>query len=105
MRGAISTNDLLQYLNLVHYSIASVVHAENFFVILHNKDTDLFEEIYSVDQYDPPQPPSKLEKSISAYVYRTGKPLLLTQALFEELAERGEVELDGTNSSSWLGVP
>ncbi len=105
MQGAISTNDLGQYLNLVHHSVSSVIQAENFFVILHHKDTGLFEEIYSVDQYDEPQPPSKLEKSISAYVFRSGKPLLLTQALFQELASSGEVELVGRNSLSWLGIP
>jgi len=105
MRGAISTDDLLQYLNLIHHSVANVIRAENFFVIFHNEATGLFEEIYSVDQYDEPQPPAKLEKSISAYVFRSGKPLLLTQALFEVLVARGEVELVGTNSRSWLGVP
>jgi PAS domain-containing protein len=55
--------------------------------------------------YDPPQPPSWLEKSITAYVFRNGEPLLLTQAGFDELAARGEVELVGTDSASWLGVP
>src|SRR5258706_1921403 len=105
MGDAISTDDLLQYLNIVHHSIGNVIQAENFFVVFHNKVTGMFEEIYSVDQYDEPQPPSKLEKGISAYVFRSGKPLLLTQALFEEFVARGEVELVGKNSASWLGVP
>jgi PAS domain S-box-containing protein len=105
MRGAVSTNDLLEYLSLVHQSIAKMIQAENFFVILHNKDTGLFEEIYSVDEYDQPEPPSKLEKSISAYVFRSGESLRLTPALFDELVAGGEVELVGKNSASWLGVP
>ena len=65
----------------------------------------MFEEIYSVDQYDQPEPPSKLEKSITSYVFRTGEPLLVTQARFDELVAQGEVELVGTNSASWLGAP
>ncbi|HEU4746850.1 MAG TPA: PAS domain S-box protein, partial [Anaerolineales bacterium] len=65
----------------------------------------LFEEIYSVDQYDPPAPPAKLENSITSYVFRSGEPLLLTQQTFEELVARGEVKLVGTNSASWLGIP
>ena len=105
MKGAISITDLTEYLQLVHHSIARLIQAKNFFVVLHNKDTGLFEEVYSVDQYDPPQPPSKLEKSISAYVFRSGKPLILTQAVFDELAAQGAVELIGKNSPSWLGVP
>ena len=103
--GTATSKDLHELLGLIHRSIARVIFAENFFVILHNPDTDLFEEVYSVDQYDPPSLPFKLEKSISAYVFRTGNPLLVTQESFEELVTQGEVELVGTNSPSWLGVP
>ncbi|HET9906694.1 MAG TPA: PAS domain S-box protein [Anaerolineales bacterium] len=103
--GTASSKDLHELLGLIHRSIARVIFAENFFVILHNPKTDLFEEVYSVDQYDPPSLPFKLEKSISAYVYRTGEPLLVTQERFDELVKQGEMELIGTNSPSWLGVP
>lgn len=103
--GTATSKDLHELLGLIHRSVARVIFADNFFVILHNTDTDLFEEVYSVDQYDPPSPPFKLEKSISAYVFRTGDPLLLTQERFDELVEEGDMELVGTNSPSWLGVP
>ena len=103
--GTATSKDLHELLSLIHRAVARVIFAENFFVILHNPDTDLFEEVYSVDQYDPPSLPFKLEKSISAYVFHTGEPLLLTDERFDELAAQGEVELVGTNSPSWLGVP
>ncbi|MDQ2692615.1 MAG: PAS domain S-box protein [Chloroflexota bacterium] len=105
MQGLAQTNDLAELLKLIHQSIARVVYAENFFVVLQQPHTGLFEEIYSVDQYDVPEPPSRLEKSITSYVFRSGEPLLLTQARFEELVTQGEVQLVGTNSKSWLGVP
>jgi PAS domain S-box-containing protein len=82
-----------------------VVCALNFFIALYRPDTGLFEEIYSVDQYDPPAPPDKLENSITSYVFRTGEPLLLTQVLFDKLIQQGEIKLVGTDSVSWLGVP
>ena len=105
MQALANTKDLQELLQLVHRAIAKVIYAENFFVVLYQQNSGLFEEIYSVDQYDLPEPPSKLEKSITSYVFRSGEPLLLTQALFDELAKQGEVELVGTNSASWLGVP
>jgi PAS domain S-box-containing protein/putative nucleotidyltransferase with HDIG domain len=105
MQGLAVTDDLQAFLRLVHTSVAKVIYAENFFVTLYNTSTDLFEEVYSVDQFDPPAPPSRLEKSVSAYVFRTGQPLLLTLSRFEELVAQGEVALVGTNSPSWLGVP
>jgi len=105
MQGFANTKDLKELLKLIHHSIARVIPAENFFVVLYHPNSGLFEEIYSVDRYDLPEPPAKLEKSITSYVFRSGEPLLLTQARFEELAARNEVKLIGTNSASWLGVP
>ena len=105
MQGLANTNDLQELLKLIHHSIARVIYAENFFVILYRPEHDLFEEIYSVDQYDPPEAPSKLEKSITSYIFRSGEPLLLTQPRFDELAAQGEIKFIGTVSKSWLGVP
>jgi len=105
MQGHTLTEDMQEYLRFVHRAIARVILAENFYVILKNKNTRLFEEIYTVDEYDPPAPPSLLEKSISAYVFRSGRPLLLTAARINELASRGEIDKVGTTSRSWLGVP
>jgi signal transduction histidine kinase len=44
-------------------------------------------------------------KSCSDYVFRTVKPLLLNQKKFDSLVEQGEVELIGSNSPSWIGIP
>ena len=105
MQGLVRAENVSEYLGLVHQTIAKVIVAENFYVILKNKSSGLFEEIYSVDEYDPPAAPARLEKSISSYVFHTGEPLLLNQARFDELIARGEVEMVGVNSLSWLGVP
>lgn len=105
MQGAISSSDLPAFLSLVHRSVSRVIYAENFFVALYNKESELFEEAYSVDKYDQPSPPYQLGKSISAYVFRTGQPVFLTAGRFNELLAQGEVELIGTDSPSWLGVP
>jgi PAS domain S-box-containing protein len=105
MQGLAVTRDLQDILALVHRSVAKVIYARNLFVVFYNKATGFFEEVYSVDQYDPPAPPSRLEKSITAYVYHSGKPLIVTQGLFDRLEAQGEVEMVGTNSPSWMGAP
>ena len=45
------------------------------------------------------------KRDLTAYVLRTGKSLLCTQAVHDELERRGEVKLLGAPSSIWLGVP
>ncbi|MDD8012552.1 MAG: PAS domain S-box protein [Acidobacteriota bacterium] len=105
-QGILSTGDLHEFLGIVHQAIAKIIHAENFFVVLYNKETGMFEEAYVADKFDPSFPPSKLEKSLSKYVFRSGRPLrLVSQQEFAELENSGEVELVGTPSPSWMGVP
>ncbi len=106
MQGAATTKELPDFLSLVHRAINRILYAKNFFVMVYNKEKDWFEEVYAVDEFDPIGQPTKNKKSLSAYVFRSQKPLLLNDKdAFEKLVATGEVELVGTNSPSWLGVP
>jgi len=105
MQGLAVTDDLKEYLKLVHQVISKMMYAENFFIMLKNKDTGLFEAVYFMDKYDLPPSPAVLDKSLSAYVFRSGQPLLSNQDSFDKLILQGKVELVGSNSPSWLGVP
>ncbi|MBI4548090.1 MAG: PAS domain S-box protein [Ignavibacteriae bacterium] len=105
IQGVNQTVDLDELLHLIHRAIKKVVYAENCFIALYDKTTDMFYKAFYIDQVDPPFPPHKMGKSCTAYVFRTGRPLLMTQEIFDQLAAAGEVELVGTNSPSWLGVP
>lgn len=44
-------------------------------------------------------------RGLTAYVLRTGEPLLATPAVYQNLLERGEAEVVGEDSVDWLGVP
>ncbi len=103
--GVASTSNLDELLGLIHQSLRKVLYAENCFIALHNRETTLFHFPFFADQYDQPPPPQKLGKTCTEYVFRTGRPMSISQMEFEELTKLGEVELVGTPSPSWLGVP
>jgi putative nucleotidyltransferase with HDIG domain/PAS domain S-box-containing protein len=105
MQGLAYSMDLQEFLSLVHLSLGRVVQADNFFVALYNASSELFEEVYSVDQFNAPAPPSRREKTLTAYIFHTHEPFLSTKERFEQLVKCGEVELVGTDSLSFLGVP
>jgi light-regulated signal transduction histidine kinase (bacteriophytochrome) len=44
-------------------------------------------------------------KGMTEYVLRTGKPLLASSEVCEELERKGEIVIIGTKSVDWLGVP
>jgi len=99
------TDNLDDLLKMIHTALKKVLHAENCFVALYESSTGMFHFPFFVDQYDMAPPPQKVGRSCTAYVYRTGRAMLIPQSAFDALAEEGEVELVGTPSPSWLGVP
>ncbi|MBC7931565.1 MAG: PAS domain S-box protein [Rubrivivax sp.] len=105
IQGVSTTRNLDELLGLMHGAISRVLHAENCYVALHNKETALLEMEFFVDKYDEACPPQKLGKSRTSHVFRTGQPLLMTEEVFRRMAESGEVEQIGTAPASWLGVP
>ena len=105
IRGVTSTANLDELLQLIHRAIKRVVSAENFFVALYDPETEMLSMQFFVDQFDEMPPPSRVGRSFSAYVFRTGEPLLCSHELAEAMIERGDVEAVGTDSPIWLGIP
>ncbi|HEX9918316.1 MAG TPA: response regulator, partial [Pyrinomonadaceae bacterium] len=104
-QGVSSTSNLDELLRLIHQSIGKVLYAENFFVALHDNQTGVLSMAFFVDQYDDAPQPHRLGRGRAAYVLRTGRPVLMTDELFNQLVELGEVEAVGTPPASWLGIP
>jgi two-component system, cell cycle sensor histidine kinase and response regulator CckA len=105
IHGMSTTHNLDDLLFSVHAALKEVLYAENCFVALYEQSTGMFHFPFCVDRYDPPSPPQKLERSCTDYVFRTGQPMIITGQVFDQLVARGEVELVGTPSSTWIGVP
>ncbi len=99
------TANLDELLLGIHHALKKVLYAENCFVALHDPEADAFTFPFFADQIDVAPPPQKVGRSCTAYVFRTGSPMLIPQSEFDRLAAHGEVELVGSPSPSWLGVP
>jgi PAS domain S-box-containing protein len=104
-QGVSSTLNLDELLRHIHLSIGKVLYAENCFVALHDKKTGLFTMKFFTDQHDDAPPPQKFERSCTAGVFRTGRPVLMTNEVFRRLAAQGEIDVMGTPPASWMGIP
>jgi PAS domain S-box-containing protein len=107
VQGVTTTTNLDELLDLAWRSIGKVLYAENCFVALHDSATDLMHFKFWIDKFDPVPPPQPVGRGLSgsSYVLRTGQPLLLTEKLKARMHEQGELQLVGSDSPSWLGVP
>ena len=97
-----SLNELYQF---IHSILGELMPVENFYIALYDPATDLISYPIYVDLYDQQPLPAKPVHGLTEYVMRTKKPLWATREVFTELEQTGEVEMIGTDSIEWLGVP
>jgi PAS domain S-box-containing protein len=100
-----TTGNLDELFQSIHTILAELMPVENFYIALYDAVNDLLSFPYYVDQYDQPPPPAKPERGLTEYVLRTGKPLWAPDEVFQGLIRQGEVEVVGSDSIDWMGVP
>lgn len=99
------TKRLDDFYPAVHRVIATLMDATNFYIAEYDPGHDVLNFPFFIDEFDPMPANQHPGRGLTAYVLRTGKPLLATPEVFEELVQRGEVEPVGTPSVDWLGAP
>ncbi len=97
--------DLPALLRTIHDIISGLMAASNFYIAIYDPGSATLSFPYFVDEYDIVDAPRPLGRGLTEYVLRTGQPLLATPDVHAALEGRGEVELIGTPSLDWLGVP
>ena len=99
-----TTSNLTELMELIHHSLRKVVYAENCFFALYDENTGLFSFPYYVDQFDVAPQPLALSKSCISYVFHSGKSLIITPQVFQQLKDQNKIELIGSVAPSWIGV-
>ena len=112
---ASSAQDMQEFYRAVHGVVGELMYANNFFIALYDEERQLISWPYNVDEVDLDVPdPNQWDafgegyaRGTTAYVLRTGEPLLLDYAGVMQLVAQGEIELVGVTveDSSWIGVP
>ena len=106
--AAHSAPDLQGLFRLIHEIVGDLMPARNFFVALHDAETDVVSFPYWRDEFDPaPQPrPLAERRGLTDVVLRTGEPLLLSPEAGDLRGKIGEAaDLIGTDGVDWLGIP
>jgi PAS domain S-box-containing protein len=105
MDGISQTEKLSDLLELIHESISEVVCAENCYVALIDEITGLLHFEFYVDKVDEAPLPRPATGGLTGYLLKKNCPLLLTDKQQRQMMARGEVQVAGTVSAAWLGVP
>jgi len=104
-QAVVTTTSLDELFHSIHHILGELMPVENFYIALYDAATDVVSFPYYVDQYDQAPPPAKPKRGLTEYVIRTGKALWAPDEVFQELVKQGEVEVVGSDSVDWIGVP
>ena len=102
-------NELDSFYPQVHNTIASLMTAENFFIVLYDQTFETLEFAYYIDEKD--EKPDGLidyqdyEGSFTNLVIESKQPLLLTPELEKQLFNNYKIKQFGSRGTDWLGVP
>ncbi|HPR17265.1 MAG TPA: response regulator [Candidatus Cloacimonadota bacterium] len=86
--------------------LSEFLDTRNFYIALYDKISDMLTLPYQQDEKDSEDYTSfPAGKTLTAYVIRTRKPLLVTEEQIHQLMNAGEVDKVGTTAKVWLGIP
>jgi PAS domain S-box-containing protein len=98
---------LEELLSAIHRQVGTLLDVTNFYVALYDDASGTYTFPFHIDQYDTVDEHSQQQlcRGLTDYVRRIGQPLLVDESLHQTLMEAGEVDLIGTPSPIWMGVP
>ncbi|MDZ7743188.1 MAG: PAS domain S-box protein [Bacteroidota bacterium] len=102
--ASITTRNLNELFDSVKNELNNVIDAKNFVIAFYNEETGMLCANVDRDEKDEiPEWPA--EKSLTGYVIKQNRSVLLQKNEILSLYEKGIIELHGTVSEAWLGVP
>ena len=107
-KAANSPISLSQLYKTIHRELGTIIDTTNFYIALLNEKEDKIYFPYHVDEMGDEFEPQNLEyKSLTCYVIKNRRPLLLNYDKIKELNENGELLNPGviTKNIFWFGVP
>ncbi|MEX0981104.1 MAG: PAS domain S-box protein, partial [Bacteroidales bacterium] len=102
--AVITVKNLNELFDSVKNELNTIIDAKNFVIALYNEETGMLSANVERDEKDE-IPVWPAEKSLTGYVIKQNRPVLLRKNEILRLHEEGIIELFGTISEAWLGVP
>jgi len=102
--AVLTTSDLEEFSGFIVKQLSLLVDTTNFRLVSYDEETDMITSQYYADQKETlDRWPA--HKSLTAYLIRQNKSLIITREEGFELIRKGEIDTKGIHSEIWLGVP
>jgi len=102
--ATVFTRDIKELTAFIREQLGKLMDTTNFYIALYHPEDHTFTMPFFSDLKDHfERVPA--EKTLSYYVVKTNRSLLVREKEFHDLVRKGEVKLVGTDSKVWVGVP
>lgn len=100
----VTFKSLPELFEIVRKELSAIINVRNFYIALYDENTGMFRADIEEDELEEiPEWPA--EGSMSGYIIKTGKSLMLTKTEIEEMISKGEAGMIGIIPQQWVGVP
>ncbi|MBU8893832.1 MAG: PAS domain S-box protein [Bacteroidales bacterium] len=98
------TENIENFISIIREQLGTIVDTTNFYVAFIDEHTNTFSAPYMSDEKDN-YTRIPVGKSLTGYLIKQNKPVLLKKDEILELNKLGKIDLIGTLAEVWLGVP
>ncbi len=102
--AALKQMDIKDIYPVIVNELSKIWDTNNFFIALYDKESETLSLPFFADEKDSFQE-IPVKKTITGWVIKNNKPVLLKEKELKELEESGDIELVGTDCKVWMGVP
>jgi len=102
--AVLTSNSLDHLLDIIWKELNLIIDTTNLFIAFYDKEKDTLSFPFFADEKDKFEN-INAKKTITKYVINSNRPVLLNTKDLEKLEKAGEIDLVGSPSKIWLGVP
>jgi len=102
--AALTMSEFSDIFDSIRNEIGKIWDTKNFYIVLYNKDNQTLTLPFFQDEKDHFEE-VPVKNTITGWLIRENRPVLLKEADIDELERKGEIALVGSPCKVWLGVP
>jgi PAS domain S-box-containing protein len=105
--SSITTLSIDQIAEMIYSQSKKLLPIKNFYIALYDENKKTYTFPIFIDEHDKPPlaEDTKLQNSLTDYIRKTRKPLLVDRKTHNTLSELESVNVFGTDSLIWMGAP
>jgi len=90
----------------IHECIVDLVHTNNFYISIYNKENNTISFPYYIDVRDDiPEEAIKMGEGLTSLIIKSSEPLLINKERYNNFISSNKITKQGSSPESWLGVP